>query len=329
MFLAALPSADVDSYSEMYCARTLMAQYLEGAAMTYSIVARDPETGALGVGVQTCMFAVGTVVPWARAGVGAVATQAFAEPAYGPRCLDALASGMSAEDALAAAAGADPTPFLRQVGVVSADGTVAATTGNACIDHAGHVLGEGFTVQANMMASPDVWPTMAEAFLASTASFERRLLMALHAGQAMGGDARGMMSAAILVVHGQAGDAWAERRTDLRVDYSATPLHDLERLLDAAEGFSHYQQAIQALYAGAGEAALAEVERGLDVLPADENMQFVRAGALLARGDVDTGRAQLRALIAGRPTWETIVRSFAARGLLALPPPVSIDDLLS
>jgi uncharacterized Ntn-hydrolase superfamily protein len=301
---------------------------LEGAAMTYSIVARDPATGALGVAVQTCMFGVGTVVPWARPGVGAVATQAFAEPAYGPRCLEALESGLSAQDALATAAAADPTPFLRQIGVVSADGTVAATTGEACIDYAGHVIGEGFTVQANMMASPDVWPTMAEAFLASTASFERRLLMALHAGQAMGGDARGMMSAAILVVEGQPGDAWTGRRTDLRVDYSVNPLQDLERLLDAAEGFGYYQQAVWAFHSGQAETALAEIERGLDVLPADENMQFVRAGALLARGDIDGGRAQLRSLIAARPTWATIVRSFAAKGLLALPPSAAIDDLL-
>ena len=129
--------------------------------MTYSIVARDPATGELGVAVQTCMFAVGSVVPWARAGVGAVATQAIAEAAYGPRCLDALANGATASEALAAAQAADPMAALRQVGVVGADGTAAATTGELCIDHAGDVLGDGFAVQANMMSTAAVWPAMA------------------------------------------------------------------------------------------------------------------------------------------------------------------------
>src|SRR5262245_39708172 len=119
--------------------------------VTYSIVARDPESGELGVAVQTCMFAVGAVVPWARSGVGAVATQAMGEPAYGPRCLDAIASGASAVEALERAQAADPAALLRQVGVVAADGTTAAATGDWCIDDAGHVVGDGFAVQANMM----------------------------------------------------------------------------------------------------------------------------------------------------------------------------------
>jgi uncharacterized Ntn-hydrolase superfamily protein len=132
--------------------------------MIYSIVARDPASGALGVAVQSCYFAVGAVIPWARPGVGAVATQAFTDPGYGPRCLEALAAGASAAEALDKAAAADPAAFLRQVGVVAADGGVAATTGAGCIDHAGHIAGDGFAVQANMMASPAVWPAMADAY---------------------------------------------------------------------------------------------------------------------------------------------------------------------
>src|SRR5262245_37318528 len=156
--------------------------------MTYSIVARDPETGQLGVGVQTCMFAVGAMVPWARAGVGAVASQAVAEPAYGPRCLDALADGGTAATALDAAAAADPIAALRQVGVVGADGSVAASTGELCIDHAGHQLGDGFAVQGNMLRSPEVWPAMAAAFVDATGPLAQRLLAALFAGEAAGGD---------------------------------------------------------------------------------------------------------------------------------------------
>jgi uncharacterized Ntn-hydrolase superfamily protein len=139
--------------------------------MTYSIVARDPQTGALGVAVETCMFAVGSIVPWAQAGVGAVATQAIAERAYGPRCLRAMGEGASASDALETAMAADPASFLRQVGVVSAAGDVGAMTGEWCIDHAGHLLGDGFAVQANMMASRAVWPAMADGYTAATGSF--------------------------------------------------------------------------------------------------------------------------------------------------------------
>jgi uncharacterized Ntn-hydrolase superfamily protein len=299
-----------------------------GGVMTYSIVARDEATGALGVGVQTCMFAVGAVAPWARPGVGAVATQAFGELAYGPRCLDAMDKGASASDALTAARAADPSAFLRQVGVVSADGTVAAMTGDGCIDHAGDVVGDGFAVQANMMASPDVWPAMAEGFRVSTESFPRRLLAALDAGQAAGGDARGMMSAALLVVDGQRCDPWAGRLTDLRVDRSDDPLRDLRQLLEASEAFEGFYRAVAALMVGDAESAVTAVEQGLAALPDDENMRFARARALLDRDDVQAARAELRALIASRPSWEVIVRSYATKDRMTLPQATSIDALL-
>ena len=124
--------------------------------MTLSIVARDAETGQLGVALQTAMFAAGAFVPWVRPGVGAVASQAIGELAYGPRCLDALQRGRTAAEALAAAEAEDPMAVVRQVGVVGADGSAAATTGAFCVEPAGHVVGEGFAVQANMMSSPDV-----------------------------------------------------------------------------------------------------------------------------------------------------------------------------
>jgi uncharacterized Ntn-hydrolase superfamily protein len=171
--------------------------------VTLSIVARDAETGQLGVAVQTAMFAAGAVVPWARPGVGAVASQAISESAYGPRCLDALERGCTATEALAEAEAADPMAVLRQVGVVGADGSAAAMTGAFCIEPAGHVVGDGFTVQANMTTSPDVWPAMAASFRSSGGPLARRLYEALVAGAAAGGDARGVMSAALLVVEGR------------------------------------------------------------------------------------------------------------------------------
>ena len=296
--------------------------------MTYSIVARDPVTGELGAAVQSGTFGVGTVVPWARPGVGVVATQAIAEPAYGPRCLDALAAGSSATEALEAAAAADAAAFLRQVGVVAADGTVAAVTGGGCIDHAGHLLGDGFAVQANMMASPRVWPAMADAFTAAAGPLPRRLLAAPEAAQRAGGDARGMMSAALLVVDGQPADPWAGRLVDLRVDRAADPVADLRRLLDASDAYAIFGQAAGELFGGDADAALTHVMAGLDLLPGEENLRFLRAGALVARGDLSGGRDELRSLIAARPSWEVIIRGFAAKGLLAAPPAVSVDTLL-
>jgi uncharacterized Ntn-hydrolase superfamily protein len=292
--------------------------------MTYSIVARDPETGALGVGVQTCMFAVGAIVPWVRAGVGAVATQATAETAYGPRCLDALEAGASAREALDGAAAVDPESSVRQVAVLAADGTVAAMTGADCIDHAGHIEGDGFAVQANMIASPKVWPAMAEAFTSTTAPLPRRLLAALHAAQAAGGDARGVMSAALVVLGGEQSGI---RPVDLRVDRSADPLGDLARLLTASDAYGRYRDAADHLSSGKADAALSDADAGLAMLPDEENLRFIRIRALLARGDLDAGRDELRKLLGTRPTWEIIIRSYAARGLVNLPAGTAIEQL--
>ena len=298
--------------------------------MTYSIVARDESTGELGVGVQTCFLAVGSIVPWAQAGVGAVATQAFAERAYGPRCLDALGAGRPAADALAEARVADPMAEQRQVGVVAAGGDVAAVTGELCVHHAGHVIGDGFTAQANMVGSPDVWGAMAAAFEGSAGTLAWRLLAALEAGEAAGGDARGRMSAALLVVEGSPPDRpGGGTVVDLRVDRSEDPLGELARLLDAADAFGHYDRATDQLFGGDAAAALGRIDRALEALPGEENFRVVRAGALLASGATDAGLAELRALVADRPTWEIIVRGFADRGLVTLPEGLSIDALFA
>lgn len=294
--------------------------------MTYSIVARDAVTGDLGVAVQTCMFAVGSIVPWARPGVGAVATQAISEVAYGPRCLDQLALGTTATEALAAAKAADPMAALRQVGVVSSDGSVAVTTGELCIDHAGDFVGDGFVVQANMMSTSDVWPAMASTFTDSSGSLAHRLLAALAAGEAAGGDARGRMSAALLVVAGETpSQPGAGTLVDLRVDRSEDPLGQLSKLLIAAEAFAGYSGAVDLLFGGDPVEALAKVDDALVLLPRDENMRFLRSGALVASGAFDAGIAELRSLVAERPTWEVVVRSFVTKGLFTLPEGVSID----
>jgi uncharacterized Ntn-hydrolase superfamily protein len=297
--------------------------------VTYSIVARDPATGELGVAVQTAMFAVGSNMVRVRAGVGAVATQGIGEPAYGPRCLDALAGGNTASEALATAQAADPMDALRQVGVVGTDGSAASATGTLCIDHAGDIVGDGFAVQANMMSTPDVWPAMAAAFVGSSGPLARRLLAALVSGEAAGGDARGKMSAALIVVEGVVpSQPGAGTIVDLRVDRSDDPLGDLSGLLDAADAFAGFNRAVDQLMGGDPATALSTIDDALVTLPGEENLLFLRAGALMASGATDAGIAELRSLVANHPTWEVIVRSSASKGLVALPDDLSIDTVL-
>lgn len=297
--------------------------------MTYSIVARDAETGDLGVAVQTCNFAVGGIVPWARAGVGAVASQAIADPAYGPRCLDAMARGATAPDALAEVVAADAGAALRQVGVIDASGAAGAFTGDLCIDHAGHHVGDGFTVQANMMASADVWPAMVAAYESASGPFAERLLAALYAAESAGGDARGGMSAALLVVDGaRHDDPQPLAKIDVRVDDHTRPLEELARLLRVQRGFTHFGNGTDALFAGDFALALRELDDGLRLLPDDENLQFARAGALLVSGRIDEAQMSMRGLVARRPSWATVIRSFAEKSLLPLPAGVTVETLL-
>ncbi|HEU4978998.1 MAG TPA: DUF1028 domain-containing protein, partial [Solirubrobacteraceae bacterium] len=202
---------------------------------TYSIVARDPETGELGAAVQSHWFSVGPIVPWVRADVGTVCTQAIAEPSYGPRLLDALAGGAGAREALGALLADDEQARFRQVAVVDAQGEVAVHTGERCIAYAGDAAGAGFSAQANMMANGAVWPAMARAFEAAAGPLSRRLMAAHHAAEAEGGDARGRQSAAILVARPGA-EPW-RHAIDLRVDDHPEPLAELDRLLDLSDAY--------------------------------------------------------------------------------------------
>jgi len=275
------------------------------------------------------MFAVGAIVPWARAGVGAVATQAFSERAYGWRCLEAMADGRTAEQALATARNADDAAAMRQVGVVDATGSTAAFTGALCVEHAGDQLGSGFAVQANMMASPDVWPAMAGAYESAPGRLPERLLAALVAGEEAGGDARGRMSAALLVVDGERrDDATDGVLVDVRVDAHEQPLDELARLLRASDAFDHYFRAVDAIGAGDNAAVSREIGAAAALLPNDENILFVRAGSLFFDGRLDEGRAALQELLGRRATWSTIMRSFVDKGMIAMPPGVDLAELL-
>lgn len=272
---------------------------------TYSIVARDPATGELGVAVQSHWFGVGPIVPWARAGVGAVATQSIAEPAYGPRLLDRLAAGAAPDDALAELITGDAQGPFRQVAVVDARARLAVHTGERCIAHAGHRRGDGYSAQANMMASPDVWPAMARAFEASTGSLARRLLGALNAAEAQGGDVRGRQSAALLVVPRQ-GEPW-RHRVDVRVDDHPDPLGELARLLDLADAYALASEGDDLVGEGRHAEAGERYRSATRLAPGNHELMFWSGLAAAQAGDLDGGLASVRAAIALQPGWRDLL----------------------
>lgn len=214
-----------------------ISEYRESLVATFSIVARDPQTGALGVAVASRVLAVGAIVPWAACDAGAIATQAWANTTYGPRGLEMLRGGLTARQTLEALLKEDERRDERQVGLVDARGGVALWTGPKCQPWAGGVTGSGFTAQGNILAGPQVVDAMASAYRTAAGTLERRLMAALAAGEAAGGDTRGRQSAALLVVragHGYGG--LDDRYIDLRVDDAPDPIPELQRLLDLREG---------------------------------------------------------------------------------------------
>ena len=200
---------------------------------TFSVVGYDPETGALGIAVQSKFFAVGSVVPWAEADVGAVATQSWANTTYGPKGLKLLKSGLSAEQALQRLIADDPGRATRQVGIVDAEGNVANYTGDACNAWAGAVSGKHYTAQGNILAGEAVVKAMGKAYAETEGELADKLMAALFAGQEAGGDTRGQQSAALLVVQKNGGyGGFNDRYIDLRVDDAEEPIEELQRLLE-------------------------------------------------------------------------------------------------
>ena len=273
--------------------------------MTYSIVARDPATGELGVAVQSHWFSVGSLVTWARPGVGAVATQANVDPGYGPRALDLLGGGVSAGDALDRLLAADAAASSRQVAVVDVDGGVAAHTGSTCIACAGHVTGPDVSCQANIMASERVWPAMLEAFTATGGSLTGRLLSALDAAEREGGDLRGRQSAAILVVPPD-GEVW-QTVVSLRVEDHPEPLPELRRLVDLGRAYSLAGEADELLNSGRHDEAARLYVEASELVPANHELLFWAGLGTAQAGDLDAGVAQVRAAIALQPSWRELL----------------------
>lgn len=286
-------------------------------AHTYSIVARDPVTGDLGVAVQSHWYQVGTVVPWAEAGVGAVATQSFAKVDYGPRGLELMRQGKSPQEALDQLLAQDAEKDVRQVAMVDSKGRVAVWTGPRCIAAAGHQTGGGFSVQANLMDKPTVWPAMARAFEAAKGDLADRLLAALDAAEAEGGDIRGRQSAALLIVKARSsGEPWHDRLVDLRVDDHAQPLAELRRLLDLHRAYDEMNQGDEAVAKNDFQGALGHYTRATGLAPDIVELPFWQAVTLFVAGQEDKALAIFREVFAREPRWAQLVPRLPASGLL-------------
>ncbi len=278
--------------------------------MTYSLVAREAETGRLGVAVQSHWFAVGAVVPWAAPGVGAVATQSVAEVTYGPRGLELLRAGASAQEALDRLVAQDHNASVRQVALVDSSGAVAVHTGADCVGFAGHVTGDQVSCQANMMSSARVWPVMLEAFHAAEGDLARRLLGALDAAQAAGGDARGKQSAALLVVPAQ-GEAW-QTEVSLRIEDHPEPLQEMRRLLGLHDAYELAGQADELSAAGRHHEAAALYRRAAELEPDSHELRFWAGLGAAQAGDLDQGVRDVSTAIKAHAGWRGMLERLPA-----------------
>jgi uncharacterized Ntn-hydrolase superfamily protein len=284
---------------------------------TYSIVARDPATGEVGVAVQSHWFSVGSIVAWAEAGVGAVATQSFVDPSYGKLGLDLMRAGKSAPDALRALLAGDEAREVRQVAMIDAQGRVLAHTGAKNIQAAGHHVGKDYSVQANLMLNDKVWPAMAQAFEATKGDLAERMMAALEAAEAAGGDIRGKQSAALIVVADKStGRQWADRRFDLRIDDHPEPLKELRRLLTLHRAYNHMNAGDLAVEKGDHEGALREYSAAARLAPDNAEMVYWHAVALVNMGRVEESLPLFRRVFAADKNWATLTPRLPKSGLL-------------
>lgn len=293
------------------------AAFREPLVATYSIVARDPATGHLGVAVQSYHFSVGSLSPYAQAGVGAVTIQAFAKLYYGSDGLRLMHEGARADATLEALLARDHHSDYRQVAVVDRHGGAAAHTGRLCVPAAGHHIGDGYACQGNMLAREDTWHRMAEAFEGAEGPLHDRMVRALEAGDGMGGDLRGKRSAALIVVNPEyTGDPEADVTFDLRVEDDDEPLAELKRLICLKTAFHHNGQGAHFLRHGQYEAAVAEFSKAESLAPNRQELVFWRAVALLNAGHADEAESLFRRLFQCSESWRQMVERIAQAGFL-------------
>lgn len=296
---------------------------------TYSIVARDSASGQLGVAVQSHWFSVGSVVSWAEPGVGAVATQSFVEVSYGPLGLDLMRAGKTAEQALTALIAADPNPGVRQVAMVDAAGRVAVHTGEDAIVEACDQVGPSYSVQANLMLKPTVCTAMASAYETTEGDLAERLMAALEAAQAEGGDIRGKQSAALLVVSGDEGEpAWGGRIIDLRIEDHAEPVKELRRLLQLARAYNHMNEGDEHMASGDVERAVESYATAESLAPDSHEMVFWHAVTLASIGRVEESLPLFARAFEMWPDWRILVERLPEAGLLP-DDPALIDRIVA
>lgn len=288
-------------------------------AHTFSIVARDPGTGEMGVAVQSHWFSVGTIVTWAEAGVGAIATQSFVNASFGPRGLEMLKSGMTAQQTVDSLLATDEGREFRQLAIIDSRGNVASFTGRKCVQPAGNLVGDNFSTQANLMINDKVWPAMAEAFKNTTGPLAERMIAALEAGQEAGGDIRGKQSAAILIVKGvSTGKVWEDRLIDLRVDDNPEPIRELKRLLKVHRAYDHMNAGDLAVEKGDMKLALSEYSAAEQMFPDNAEMKYWHAVTLANNGRVEESIPIFKEVFNMDENWRTLTPNLVAPGLLTV-----------
>lgn len=293
-----------------------------GLAHTFSIVARDPVTGEMAVGVQSHWFSVGTAVPWAEAGVGVVAMQSFVNKSYGPKGLALMSAGKTSVQALKELLAQDEGREVRQVAMLDVNGNVDAYTGKNCIDHASEIVGKNYSVQSNMMLTDKVCGAMSKAFEASEGKpLAERVLAALDAAQAVGGDIRGKQSAAIIVVAGKKSDQpWNDRLVDLRVDDSAAPSMELNRLLRLFRAYQHMDKGDLATEKNDMKLAMEEYAAAMKMFPENLEMKYWTAITLANNKKVKEAAVMLQKIYNQDANWRELTRRLPKVNLLTVSP---------
>ena len=296
---------------------TASSSIIDPFVHTYSIVARDPRTGHIGVAVQSHYFSVGSTVPWAEAGVGAVATQAFANIDYGPQGLALLRQGRNATQALEILLQQDEERETRQVALVDAQGHVAVHTGSKCIASAGYATGDNLSVQANMMVDGSVWPAMKRAYEEAEGDLADRMIAALEAAQEAGGDIRGQQAAAILIVSGERQQqSWQGRLYDLRVEDHPRPVEELKRLVSIRKAWLLFDQSNELALAQRYDEAVNLLRQAIELEPDIMELKFRGTSILFMAGEAPEALALLREVFAREPQWTELVPRLAAVGLM-------------
>ena len=284
---------------------------------TYSIVALDEITGELGVAVQSHWFSVGFLVPWAKAGVGAVATQSFVKVDYGPDGLQLMESGITAVDALKTLTSKDEGEAVRQVGMIDIKGNVAAHTGSRCIKYAGHIVGKNYSVQANMMANGTVPKAMAVAFEKTKGDLADRMMAALEAAEAEGGDIRGKQSAAMVIVSGEpSGVDWKDTKLSLRIEDHPTPLIELKRLIRVHRAYQHANMGDHYMETEEIDKALIEYSKAAEYYPENAELPYWSAVALANGGRIEEALPVFQSVFERNPDLKTMTPRLVKSGLL-------------